>query len=548
MLLLCLTALELTAQTREPIQVHFDKPFYVAGEDAWYKLYFQIAATEMQSKVARVEWIAPNGRMIAQQKLSITDNYAIGDMAIPYNWQEGNYLFRAYTLWDLNFGETASFQQVIPIYNLQETPKVAIEKKVVIDAIPVTEKESPLKISLTTNQVAYHKRNEIALTIKMTDQSGQPISGQFSVSVVDGNYFSSQMMLQEHTFLPQKQKAQTTFSETYQAEQSLVLRGELKDEKGALVDTRFLSLFFPNQRTFKQTGINKGLLNLPIAKFAGTQPIQIFDMNPFHVPIPTVSLINYQLKNTFVAKPLVRSTGIANYLFLLSKYRQYRETFQQENPDYGMVKGVTKLKWEADQSYSMDQYKGLSDLASFVKEVIPDGRVVNEKGGKSIRLRYAEKRLFNRLPPWYLVNGWLTDDEALVLKLPFREIEQIDIFNSKKRIGQYLDGSMISRGLMAITTKNGKTPDQLIKKSNNLTITGYYPIRQFPNVGILDEHIPDFRPLIYWNPTIITKASGATKIRFKTSDSIGTHWINVVGQATNGEIVTTQLGYKVTVE
>ena len=46
--------------------------------------------------------------------------------------------------------------------------------------------------------------------------------------------------------------------------------------------------------------------------------------------------------------------------------------------------------------------------------------------------------------------------------------------NSKERIAQQLDASMVSRGLITITTKDGKTPDTILKKVNNQTI----PLRQ----------------------------------------------------------------------
>ena len=36
-----LFTLQLTAQKAEILYTHFDKPFYVSGEDVWYKVYFK---------------------------------------------------------------------------------------------------------------------------------------------------------------------------------------------------------------------------------------------------------------------------------------------------------------------------------------------------------------------------------------------------------------------------------------------------------------------------------------------------------------------------
>jgi len=544
-LLLNFLLVTLAAQTPEHIQIHFDKPYYVAGEDAWYKLYFQTEAASIESKVVRVEWLAPNGSIVLQQQLKIIDNYAVGDVAIPYNWQEGNYLFRAYTLWNLNFGEATVFQRVIPIYNLEETPKIAERKSGLADTIATVKTESPLKISLSTNQSSYNRRNEVALTIKVMDKTGKPVSGQFSVSVLDGNYFEEKTLQKEPNYLYQQSRIVNSFSGQYEAEKSLQLRGTLKNGKSELIDTRFLSLFYPKQGIFKQTTVSKGQLNLPIADFVGTQPIQVFDMNPFHEPIPKVTLTTTKLTTPFVSMPLVRSESVANYLFLLSKYRQYREAFKLENPDYGVVERLAVTKWNPDHAYSMEKYKGLSDLASFAREIISYGRVINEKGNKSIRLRYAEKRIFNRLSPWYLVNGWLTDDEPTVLKMPFREIERLEIFNSKKQIVSQLDVSMVSRGLIAITTKDGKTPSAFIKKPNNQEITGFYPIRQFPIIQEQVKNSPDFRPLIFWQPIVQTDENGKATISFTTSDAIGKGQIRVVGMDKQGNMGWQMLDYEI---
>ena len=183
----------------------------------------------------------------------------------------------------------------------------------------------------------------------------------------------------------------------------------------------------------------------------------------------------------------------------------------------------------------MEKYKGLSDMASFVKEIIPGARVIERGEKTSIRLRYEEKSIANRLPPWYIVNDWLTNDESIVLKLPFRDIDQIDMFNSKKRIATQLDPSMVSRGLLLFYTKDGKTPSGIIQKSNNKKIEGFYPLRIFPQYG-KDNNSPDFRPVIYWNHTIFTNEKGEVVIRFATSDAIGKFRVRVEGVDNQGNM------------
>ena len=533
-------------QTAEKLQVHFDKPFYVSGEDAWYKIYFENEPATIQSKVVRVEWLSPDGAVILQQKLKVENNFAVGDLAIPYDWSEGNYLFRAYTLWGLNFGDQQYFQQIIPVYNLLETPKAA-EQSIEKQPIKQTDNSSKgnLQIDITTNTANYKKRDFVDLNIELKDANGNPIAGHISIAVLDGNYMGE---IEGTEIKSEETSTSSTFNQKFEAEKGLVLNGQLVDKTGKPLDTRFLSIFFPNTKSFERTSISKGKLTIPIPEFKGEQPIQFFDMNPFHEPIPQLKLTEIAWNPSYRGQLLQRSKSVANYLFLLSKFRQYREVFKLKNADYGPKFSFLKNNWEPDKDWTMEKYTGLSDLASFAAEIIAAGRVVGKGKDRSIRLQYGEKSIYNKLSPWYLVNGWLTEDEVTALKIPFREIEKVELFNTKKSIASQLDPSMVSRGMLTINTKDGKTPNELIKKPNNLTISGYYPTRQFPNIGIIDNNVPDLRPVIYWNPTIATTVNGTAKICFKTSDSIGTHWISVVGQGANGEIVTTKLGYEVTVE
>ena len=533
-------------QTVEKLQVHFDKSFYVSGEDVWYKIYFENEPATIQSKVVRVEWLSPKGEIILQQKLKVENNFAIGDLAIPYDWSEGNYLFRAYTLWGLNFGDQQYFQQIIPVYNLLETPKT-IEQPVEKQPIKQVDNSSKdnLQIELTINNSSYKKRDFVDLNIELKDANGNPVTGHISISVLDGNYMEA---IDDAGIELQVSNKASTFNKKFEAEKGLLLNGQLVDKGGKPLDTRFLSIFFPNTKSFESTSISKGQLTIPIPEFKGEQPIQFFDMNPFHEPIPQLTLTEIPWNPSYKGEVLQRSKSVANYLFLLSKFRQYREVFKLKNADYGPKFSFDKNTWTPDKAWSMEKYTGLSDLASFAAEIIAAGRVVGKGNQRSIRVQYGEKSIFNKLSPWYLVNGWLTEDEGTTLKIPFREIETVALFNTKKSIAKQLDPSMVSRGMLVINTKDGKTPDELIKKPNNLTISGYYPTRQFPDVAITDKQIPDLRPVIYWNPTIATTVNGTAIIRFKTSDSIGTHWISVVGQGANGEIVSTKLGYEVTAE
>ena len=306
-----------------------------------------------------------------------------------------------------------------------------------------------------------------------------------------------------------------------------------------------LDLYFPYLKSFEQTTVSSGSVFLPIPGFEGKQAVQYFDMNPFHEPTPRIEMEDFMLEIPYQGKALIRSERAADYLFLLSKYRQYQEAFNLAAPDYGGRADISKPAWQPDKVWGMEKYTALSDLASFAAEIIAQGRVIRKGTQPSIRLQYAEKSIYNSLSPWYMVNGWLTEDENTVLKIPFREIEKVEMYNSKNSITKYLDPSMVSRGLLTISTASGKTPEELIKKPNNLELQGFYPQRKFPQNISEDESSPDLRPLIYWNPLVRIRPDGKGEVKFATSDGIGKCRIRIRASDKNGRLGESLLEYEV---
>ncbi len=522
----------ITAQKAEQLLVHFDKNFYAAGEDAWYRIYFKNKVSEIESGVIHVEWLSPNGQIIEHQKLPVKANYAIGDLAIPYDWSEGNYLFRAYTAAGLNYGKDNYFQQVIPVFNLAETPaKISAEES---NTLPILDKnptsENDLAVDLIFNKKEYKKGEEVEVKIMVKGNEG---TTNFSLAVTDGNYISNKT--QQYYSNPILGKTSSNSSLSYAPEKGIMLQAKLNDEKGAPLDTRFLSIYNQSTKIFYQTIVKDGNLTFQLPDYQESQNWQIFDMNPFHEPIPKIVAAKGLLKNTYRGQKLVRNEMVANYLFLLSKFRQYNEVFKVANPDYQVDFQQEKQTIEPDKSYLMENFKGLSDMKSFAKEVINGARVVDNNGLPSIRLRYAEKNTHNRRSPWYMVNDWLTTDESQILKLPFRDFDRIDMFNSKQNIGQYLDPSMISRGLLSFYTKDGKTPKSITQKANNLVFEGYYAQRSFPTFDKTKGN-PDFRPMIYWNPNITTNDQGEVTVKFNHSDALGKFYIKIMGVDKSGQI------------
>lgn len=107
----------------ENIYIHFDKPYYAAGDTIYFKTY--VTMNELHkptplSEVVHIDFITPQNRIINSVRLKLKQGTAYADFELPDSLQAGIYHVRAYTRWMLNEGNTSFFNQMIPIGSIKQ--------------------------------------------------------------------------------------------------------------------------------------------------------------------------------------------------------------------------------------------------------------------------------------------------------------------------------------------------------------------------------------------------------------------------------------------
>lgn len=103
----------------EKVYLHFDKPYYAAGEDIWFKAYVvdDINQPSTISGIVNVELLDERDSVRQSIKLSLAYGAAHGDMALPDTMHAGNYHIRAYTNYMRNAGSNYFFAKTVAIVN-----------------------------------------------------------------------------------------------------------------------------------------------------------------------------------------------------------------------------------------------------------------------------------------------------------------------------------------------------------------------------------------------------------------------------------------------
>ncbi|MBS1599917.1 MAG: hypothetical protein JST75_16945 [Bacteroidetes bacterium] len=105
---------------QEKLFVHTDKPFYVAGDIMWFKVYYVDGNFNKPldlSKIAYLEVLNKDQKPVLQAKIAMKDGSGEGSFFIPLSLNSGNYKLRAYTNWMKNFSQDFYFEKNITIVN-----------------------------------------------------------------------------------------------------------------------------------------------------------------------------------------------------------------------------------------------------------------------------------------------------------------------------------------------------------------------------------------------------------------------------------------------
>lgn len=118
----------------EKAYLHFDKPYYAAGDTAYFKAYVTQGDDHQlsnESGVLHVNLVNPDNNIGKSLLLQIKDGVAWGDFELPDSLTKGDYNVRAYTNLMRNEGNDVFFEQVIPIVSLLEAkiPKFGSKAK-----------------------------------------------------------------------------------------------------------------------------------------------------------------------------------------------------------------------------------------------------------------------------------------------------------------------------------------------------------------------------------------------------------------------------------
>jgi hypothetical protein len=156
----------------EKVYVHIDREMYSPRETIWFKVYAVGGINNQLLKGYKnvyVQLVNDTGRVVNDRLILTSDGVAMGDFALPYTIDEGQYTIRAYTKYLENFGEESYFHKKIWISSMKQQTKAQKEFRL---------EDIDIGFYPESGNLVLNASNWIAFKAIDTTGRGLPIAGQ----------------------------------------------------------------------------------------------------------------------------------------------------------------------------------------------------------------------------------------------------------------------------------------------------------------------------------------------------------------------------------
>ena len=529
---------------QEKIEVHLSQESCFTGEVLWFKTFCtsSMIPWEQFSTLAFIELVSSENNSILRKKVLLKHGTGSGEFEIPDNLPTGLYYIISYTNWMKNFGEGSFFRKEISIINPDRKytypGSIRDSLKPVIYSHDIAAGTDLLKV--IPDKKKYSTRDHVTLTISLKGISGEKLSGDFSVSVCRKE--------PEMIYSLGKNNKEGILSISENIEylpdyKGIRMSGKLVDPLGNAVSNASITVSTPGPGTDLKGCVtdDSGVFNFLLKPGEGEQEMVVI--------LPgseTKSSLEESFWNGFRDPPdnLRFSLDQQAVSYLKEKFINYQVQARFKK-SYSIKKPQIKTKKDSSVFYTkpydileLKNYINLDSLREYLYELVPSVKFSGRKGGAEIMIFDPVTMSYLEDKPGIFIDGILYDSFAEIAKIPIREIDRIAIIPATYYCKDFTFG-----GIIDIHTKKSDFNSVPLLPNMNRFI---YPMADVSEWKILSPdystpasqiRIPDFRYLLYWDPSVSAEKSGEAVVQFYTGDIKGKFIVKVVGISDKGEIL-----------
>jgi hypothetical protein len=192
-----------------------------------------------------------------------------------------------------------------------------------------------------------------------------------------------------------------------------------------------------------------------------------------------------------------------------------------------------------DHSLLMDNYIKLPVMQEVFFELVPGVYLKSRKSAWVITIADPVDFSIYSSPPLLMIDGVVVNDASLIANLEPELVQKIETVRDKYMVGDYL-----IYGVVNVITRSGdfsciSLPDYAVRLPWKVADPVYsFTSPEYSSADIKNNHIPDFRNTLYWNPSLQPDKNGKYTVEFWSSDFASDYVINIQGVADNGKSIS----------
>ena len=478
-----------------------------------------------------------------------------------------------------NFNKRSSFTAILPKTNLPagiaQLTLFNADGNPECERLVFINRHNALQVKIETDKKTYNPREKVLLDISVSDLYGNPVAGNFSLSVTDvsqvvgvekysDNILTNLLLTSElkgtieqpeFYFIKDNPDSETASDYlmltqgwrrflwkeilidkwppiNYSVEKSVITKkGQVLDPSNSpVISTRVSFLMLKDNKSYSRFTNENGFLDFYINATYGKESLffDVADANRQHGDFKIMienNLHGYQ--STGRNEILYKNPEIKNCMEKRKNRAQIESSYNHSagnNLFYDADPGTkTNSNLEiVDHTIRPDEYNPFTTMTEVFREIVTYVSLKYKKGENKIRVYSDEYMKSFDHQPLFFVNELPTFDKSFVLNINPDDVETIEVISSISKLHKF--GFLGNNGVIAIYTKKGTLFPADIPKNNIIEFQGCYNSREFyspeyGNIPETDKRKPDLRSLIYWNPMVITDSDGKAGVSFYNTDN-----------------------------
>ena len=551
---------------QESIFLHYNASLNFAGEYIYYKVYCINTEEDnlsMLSKVAYVELISEDKKVIFKHKIELISGMGQGDFLVPNNVVSGNYKLIGYTNWMKNGDIKRFFQEDIALINPYQSNQDTILNAVTNNTIPLAKTRDSLNpitsnivpkefenefLALEIEKEIFKKREKVSFNLKSL--KGNQTYGNYSLSVKKistiSNFSKPAVPQFKHNSISDDY-LKTDSKYVYLPElRGDIISGKLIDKNTELpLAYKKIVLSIPGKHyILKVVNTNeKGIFYFNINESYDTDEVlmqvvgenkqdYLFIMNNQDEAIDYSSFSFNKFKIDPSMKDAILERSIYNQIenaYFNVKSRGTVQPLDSISPFYGNLELI----------YNLNDYTRFSTVRETLVEIVSNVWAKKMKNDEYIFQMRPYEHYTGFFTPWVIVDGVLFQNHDDIMNFSSKKIKKIGLLRDK-----YILGGQTIEGVIVFETIDGdfykKQKNSFIEKIKivNPLLRKKYSTQVYTEKNRTDlERVPDFREQLLWEPNI-TFDQNEMSFDFFTSDNIGVYEICLKGFNITGKPIT----------